>query len=110
MVFMEDLKVTDNGSKDYVFFNTMGNKDFGGGITDTGDNRNSIMLMNTYQNYYTWFIVPMRINYSDKKAVIGVSVKNASIGTASILIPFSGFQIVIDADFRILSQNFPKLL
>lgn len=63
----------NDGSKDYVFFNAVGSKYFDGVIMDTGANRNSVIWINKDRKNFSRFMVTMRINYSDKNAVIEIS-------------------------------------
>lgn len=83
---------------------------FKGVILDTGANRRSAMCLNQYRAYCSEFMVPMRIDYSDRHSIVGIGGSTAVIGTAIVPIPFADLNIIIDVKFKILRDNCPTLL
>lgn len=63
--------------------------------------------INIYSLNWSQFMVPMKINLNDKRALRRIVESNDSIGTESIPIPFPQLKIVVDIDFRIMKENTP---
>jgi len=83
---------------------------FDGLILDTGANRRSAMSLQQYQAYCREFKVPMKIDYSDNRGLVGIGGTTESLGTAVVPIPFKDLDLVADVRFRILKNNCPTLL
>ena len=79
-------------------------------VLDTGANRSSVMSLDQYKVYCEEFKIPMKIDKSDKKNIIGLGSRNQTIGTALVTVPFSDLDLWIDVKFRIVNTKCPTLL
>lgn len=68
------------------------------------------MSYKQYKAYCEQFQVPVHINREDTRNLNGIGGRSKSIGTATIPVPFSDLNLVIDVRFQIVTDDVPTLL